>query len=502
MSLNDVRIIVAIDFGTTFSGFAYVHKESKEIETNCSWQGREGVFKTPTALQYDETYTKVIRWGEAALVDEYEDWEDYEWPGVKFPEQVGLVLTIPAEWPPNTTAIMRKCAFNAGLLTSQNSSQLEFTTEPEAAALYCLKIVKEHDLLPGDSFLIVDCGGGTIDLTMRKLLPDNKLSEITERVGDLCGGTFVDKEFLNFLGRNVGFRALESLKKNNYAQLQGLIRKFFCLKIKHRFNGDSKEFRVIRLNLQQFCPDLKKYVTEDVKSDLESKGWLIKINFEAVKLMFDPVINKIIKLISDHLKSTNEKCSIMFLVGGFSESKYLLRQVKEHFKDQNMQIAVPSSPITAVVRGAITYGLNIEIVNDRILKWTYGIAVVNPHVPGRDPKKRRTPDGYIQKFHLLATRGSNTEVKKKFFGKFIPLRFDQPTILFNVYYTHKKGGARYCDEPGMKFLGSLNINNPMKYNKSGAIEFSLTFGLMEIKATACDSETKKPYKEVTFKINF
>ena len=27
MALQDIRILVAIDFGTTYSGFAYVHKE-------------------------------------------------------------------------------------------------------------------------------------------------------------------------------------------------------------------------------------------------------------------------------------------------------------------------------------------------------------------------------------------------------------------------------------------------------------------------------------------
>ena len=70
---------------------------------------------------------------------------------------------------------MRECAYKAGLLTSWNSSQLEFTTErmfyyieilicriyiifilliylfslAEAAALHCLSVVKEHNLQPG-----------------------------------------------------------------------------------------------------------------------------------------------------------------------------------------------------------------------------------------------------------------------------------------------------------------------------------------------------------------
>ncbi|PKY60852.1 hypothetical protein RhiirA4_449747 [Rhizophagus irregularis] len=36
--INDTRILVAIDFGTTYSGFAYVHKENQEtVVVNYSW---------------------------------------------------------------------------------------------------------------------------------------------------------------------------------------------------------------------------------------------------------------------------------------------------------------------------------------------------------------------------------------------------------------------------------------------------------------------------------
>ncbi len=44
--------------------------------------------------------------------------------------------------------------------------------------------------------MIVDCGGGTIDLTTRQLLFDNALGEITERTGDYCGSSYVDQEFI------------------------------------------------------------------------------------------------------------------------------------------------------------------------------------------------------------------------------------------------------------------------------------------------------------------
>ncbi|CAB5295751.1 unnamed protein product [Rhizophagus irregularis] len=56
----DIRAVVAIDFGTTFSGFA-------EIITNDVWPQQIGVMKTNTVLQYDSNYQNVIKWGNPAL---------------------------------------------------------------------------------------------------------------------------------------------------------------------------------------------------------------------------------------------------------------------------------------------------------------------------------------------------------------------------------------------------------------------------------------------------
>lgn len=36
--IKDTRVLVAIDFGTTYSGFAYVHKDNPEnVVVNDSW---------------------------------------------------------------------------------------------------------------------------------------------------------------------------------------------------------------------------------------------------------------------------------------------------------------------------------------------------------------------------------------------------------------------------------------------------------------------------------
>jgi hypothetical protein len=51
------------------------------------------------------------------------------WEGINFMEHALLVLTVPAEFSENDKAIMRECAFKAGLISEKNSEKLQFTTE-------------------------------------------------------------------------------------------------------------------------------------------------------------------------------------------------------------------------------------------------------------------------------------------------------------------------------------------------------------------------------------
>ncbi|CAG8823063.1 9370_t:CDS:2 [Gigaspora margarita] len=548
--MEDIRVVVAIDFGTTNSGFAFAHKESPE-------KSNKGIFKTPTALQYDSKYEKVTAWGIKALVEFQEDAEssddddnnqlsrpvelfklhlfnlkdedkpwlppelDYKqaikdylteirklvqerlssnWSSVKFPSQVKIVLTIPAEWPPHTTGIMRECAYKAGLLNNLSSNNLEFTTEPEAAALHCLSVVKEHNLKPGDTFCVVDCGGGTVDITIRKLLEKNGLGEITERIGYPCGSTFIDKEFLKFIGEKVGMHALSNFKKNHYKQIQYLVHRFFCHRIKFDFNGKQSEWKTIKLNLMNYCSNLQEYVIGDRKTEMENAGWIIKIDFTSVKEMFDPVVNKILELISEQLNASKEKCSAMFLVGGFAESAYLLNKVKETFKFQVKEISVPTLPITAVVKGGLYYGLNINTVKTRVLKWTFGIEVAREWISGKDKKKRRSSDGLIYTFECLAKRGSQVDVNKPFTKIFFPVRADQKAVAFKIYYTPSVGG-KFCDDPGMKYIKTLHIDIPdVKFGRDRPIKFELTFGQLECKASAYNNRTGNLYKKIYFDV--
>src|SRR4051812_27893877 len=148
--------------------------------------------------------------------------------------------------------------------------------------------------------MIVDCGGGTVDLTTRKLLNDKQLGEITERSGDFCGSTFIDAEFIKYLQKRLGDEPMNLLRDNHYGQMQYLIQQF-CKSAKIPFTGDDPDF-LYELDIQDTVPILKQYIADDdVKETLDDDEWVIEIDVDDMKSIFEPVVQKILHLIKSQL---------------------------------------------------------------------------------------------------------------------------------------------------------------------------------------------------------
>ncbi|CAB4437223.1 unnamed protein product [Rhizophagus irregularis] len=562
----DIRLVIGLDFGTTYSGFTLYHVDDgddlSEIKINTEWPGEVGKFKTNTVLQYDEDFEEVELWGYLALYkkpnkksrdnetkpvelfklylgDCLEEFKpklpepltykqaitDYlskigeliketipkYWEGIDFMKHVFLVLTIPAEYSENDKAIMRECTFNAGLISDKRSEKLQFTTELEAAAIYCMySSLREHRLAePGTTFMIVDCGGGTVDLTTRKLLEGDQLSEITERAGDFCGSTFIDKEFIKLLKSEVGVSAMELFSNKHYGQLQYLVHEF-CQHIKLPFSGNNQDFSY-EIDLEELAPALLQYVTGSEKDLMEEKEWMITLDFNTIKSMFDPIVDRIINMIRSQLDNS-KNCSAIFLVGGFGQSKYLQKKIEEKFGKSVENISIPNQPVAAVVRGAAIYGKSLQgsknlsklnnskrVIATRVLKYTFGIKVTPSWKPG-DPPERRISAGRIQKFHRIAERKTEVTVDQEFkIEDLLPVLPFATKMTFEVYYT-KAQNAVYCDEPGMEPLGELIINLPDKHlGLDRPCTLSLLFGDMEIKAKAFNQKNGQNY-QTTFEL--
>jgi hypothetical protein len=199
--------------------------------------------------------------------------------------------------------------------------------------------------------MVVDCGGGTVDLTTRELLDGDKLSEITVRTGDNCGSCFVDQAFIEFLGGKIGRSAIDTLKEDHYVNLQYIVQDF-CTTTKIFFTGREEEFQTYYLNLDEYEP-IKQCIVGEEKEMLKANEWMIEAKFDDVKKMFDPVIERIFALIRgqlEQLKRRDKEISLMLLAGGFSESEYLQDRIRREFSELP-DISVPKCPVTSVMKG-------------------------------------------------------------------------------------------------------------------------------------------------------
>ena len=107
-------------------------------------------------------------------------------------------------WSDIAQATTRICADAAGMGAG---AALHIISEPEAAAVYALNALDPHRIKVGDTFMLCDAGGGTVDLITYKvssLKPVLKLAEASPGSGSLCGASFLNRGFQKYLEEKLG----------------------------------------------------------------------------------------------------------------------------------------------------------------------------------------------------------------------------------------------------------------------------------------------------------
>ncbi|PKY62347.1 hypothetical protein RhiirA4_488668, partial [Rhizophagus irregularis] len=395
--------IVGLDFGTTYSGFTCCHASNEESIYSCdSWPSfRYGGYgrvemKTATVLYYDgyrdSTYVEQKKTAEffklylgdspdnlkpklpveykKAITDYFTEISKVikevvqnRWVGIDFFENVLLVLTVPMGFSEKDKEIMRECVHDAKLIRNICSKKLQFITESEAAALYCMKNeLEEHDLLTtGNSFMVVDCGGYTVDLSTCKLVGNNplQLGKVTEYIRDFCGSVFINEEFIKFLREKFGNRSIDLLMEVKHPEFQSLVQSFYDYRIKEFSESDTEPYVLHVSSLMQFF-------SKEIRKIMEENKCRFFVEYKYIKKIVDLIIDRIIRLIHIQISNSQETCSGIFLVGGFSENKYLQEKIKQEFHHKVNTISVPYNPITVIAHGAVIYGLSISSNLDKL----------------------------------------------------------------------------------------------------------------------------------------
>ncbi|RFU34294.1 hypothetical protein B7463_g2070, partial [Scytalidium lignicola] len=476
LSLNDNsrKLVVGIDFGTTFSGVAWGEtRRSDQQQVINSWpssQGtREGISseKVPTEIRYVKNETE---WGFQIppLVERYQ-WFKLGLGGSKSPpnqkvssedltaaylaklcdhlmytleQKVGqavlrtipieFCLTVPAIWSEVAKEKTLRACEKAGV---KSNSKILLVSEPEAAAIYSLHGLDPHGLNVGDSFVLCDAGGGTVDLisyTITDLYPMLKVKEAAAGTGGLCGSTFLNRRFGEFLEAKLG-------KEPGWdSEILAEAMERFDTVIKKQYSPDS--------NQEGYSIPVAGLANNE-RLGIRRGKFLIKP--QEMQGIFKPIVDKIIELVRGQIKATKTTIKAVLLVGGFGQSVYLKESLRNELGDK-IEVLQPPNAWTAVVRGAVMMGLaqansNSGMVVSRAARKHYGIELSVEF----DPKLHNNG------FKYWAERDQSYRVlcMSWFIKKGDPVQESKPKqIAFNQKYALKNGNPKSasiivkCDE--------------------------------------------------------
>ncbi|XP_061181980.1 heat shock 70 kDa protein 12B-like isoform X2 [Saccostrea echinata] len=337
--------VAAIDFGTTYSGYAFSSTSDWSKVLTSNWTGGKVVtLKTPTALLLDADQTFKAFGYEAE--DQYidlardEEHEDYyffhrfkmilhsekaisrktklkdasgkemeaikvfkisikflvgdlmktlrnSYPDIK-ESDVEYVITVPAIWDDRSKQFMREAAREAGI----ERSSLTIALEPEAASIHCQYLPAKDlnlsrskylgELAVGSKYLVADLGGGTADITVHHKIDDGSLEEMREASGGPWGGKSVDDEFEKYIEEIIGEESMKELKKSSFDDYLELMRNFELKKRSAKPGKEGNTHLSVPLGLVQIVKRDKS--RKSLEKAIEMSPHAGKVTFENWKL--------------------------------------------------------------------------------------------------------------------------------------------------------------------------------------------------------------------------
>ncbi|KAF9109996.1 hypothetical protein BGX27_006892 [Mortierella sp. AM989] len=526
-------IIMAIDWGTTYSSMAYAFQQDGEVHEVSSWPKQTHNYpKVPTCNLYGPGSKEILEWGYTAkvaitkppyknhvLLSKYKlHLDDASGPHPSLPNELSVVdaiadylrlfhahvlqtvlkgfgasfeqqhiqycLSVPAMWTDNAKAMMRQAALQAGMITPLDPPhRLLLISEPEAAALYCEKKCDQFQIGHGQRFMICDAGGGTVDLIVFEVTvgPHGRtLKEVTRGSGHSCGSIFLDERMEALLRQRFAKWQEKGLTTANWVQLMDT----FIHNVKPLFDGVEDQY--ITMPAVPGRADLTDY-------DIGLEDGVLTVTAEEMRReVFDPVVNDVLRLIQHQLQQTNFQCHAIFLVGGFGSSSYLHTRVTNEFGSRVPMIGVPPRAELAVVRGAAYAGLMPRTVTQRVARRWYGVDSLMTYEEGTDVSHKmvRDREGNLRakdRFSVYVSPGQPIGVDECITKRYITYQYPKP-VNSPLYTCSSSNMPRYIDSPSVEKLGDFLIPLPFvpgaQPGHRMVFELRMYFGATEVRAEA------------------
>ncbi|MFF7213683.1 Hsp70 family protein [Streptomyces sp. NPDC008238] len=444
--------------------------------------------------------------------------------------EIRWCITVPAIWDDEDRAAMRRAAVEAGF--PDDPERLLPSIEPEAAALYCY--LRMADLTDGTGlrdrlqlnvdgfrFMVVDCGGGTVDITAYETSSDAAeliaLREIGVATGGRLGSEYVNQAFREqALGKRLGPELLKRLEREHSGDLLELSEQWeraqTTAEVEWDEDGTPHIMDTVRIDLPVTVWQLLEEGTRArLTEEAGGRPQRLVLAPEEVEVLLDSVVEGILDKVEEQLaairRTSGEAAGAgatgsetLVLVGGFAKSQWLRERMHRHFGSRH-RILVPPDPALAVLEGATHFAYNPRVFLSRQAKYTYGFETSKLFEESVDSPMRmfRDDDGDILcvgRFAVAVRRLDSVRVKDAFPFTILPTREDQTQIELRIHRT-VKAEPRYVDEDGCEEIGRLTVDigetvgRPLRERP---IRLLFYFGRSEIEVEAFDPATGGSHK--------
>jgi molecular chaperone DnaK (HSP70) len=261
-------------------------------------------------------------------------------------------------------------ASNLGGLAQDLIPDLFIVSEPEAAAQYVIaSLGSEERLRQGEVFIILDAGGGTVDITTYKVTsnelgPLRLQGEVIAPDGALCGSSLIKERYLRKIRAKVG----EIDKDGDPKLLDGA-----AIALANQWDMFQKP----KIDVA----DRKTYFAR-FGSTKRYKGHPVNWTEDEIREVFEDSLKGTTDLLERQIQLAKEKNLIvnkLIVVGGFGDSPSLKFRIRQTLlkccssSGEEIDVIWPKDfPTSAVARGAVLRALDKRNGPDRISRSSFG----------------------------------------------------------------------------------------------------------------------------------
>ncbi|CAM9661479.1 unnamed protein product [Ascophyllum nodosum] len=418
------------------------------------------------------------------------------------------VVTVPAIWSNFGKRFMRAASHRAGLIADENDMQgLKLCLEPEAA---CLAVESSNQGIgswhPGDKIMVLDCGGGTIDITSHLVESSDplQLSELAEPCGGAWGSSIVDSRFKAFL------QEFFDHASGGIAKLEGT-HELFAVSVEwERQKTRLARGASLRVSIGDIADllglshreieELRQLHNGPKPKELHVGGTRRNLVLPPalVESFFRGAITAIKDEVATQLATSDlQDLCYIYMVGGFCASPLLQDAIREEFDDpgRDLRVVVAPRPGLAVVTGAALFGARgTGAFVSRKARLTYGVRGSrrfdhnDPEHMCREEQAVVLGDGsrVLHYFRPVVEKGGDVPVGHVVEKPLVPMHEAQVFVGLHLLVTRQEG-VLFLKDQGVLVQEIASVRVPVDHAvplRERGVEVRMEFGGTEI-AVSC-----------------